>query len=61
MIKAQESLKDNGSQPIVTVVDSSNKSNVSNYSSKTDQIVEMRTGTLEMTAFELNNFFRTRG
>ena len=61
VIKAQESLKDNGSQPIVTVVDSSNKSNVSNYSSKTDQIVEMRTGTLEMTAFELNNFFRTRG
>ena len=61
VVKAQEILKDNGNQPIVTVVDSSNKSNVSNYSSKTDQIVEMRTGTLEMTAFELNNFFRTRG
>ena len=61
IVKIQENLKDSGSQPIVTVVDSSNKSNVSNYSSKTDQIVEMRTGTLEMTAFELNNFFRTRG
>ena len=61
IVKIQENLKDSGSQPVVTVVDTSNKSNVSNYNSKTDQIVEMRTGTLEMTAFEVHNFYRNRG
>jgi len=58
-IEQKDSLKSNGATT-VNVVDTSNKSNVSNYSSRTDQIVEMRDGTLEMTAFEMNNFFRTR-
>ena len=58
-IEQKDSLKSNNTTT-VNVVDTSNKSNVSNYSSRTDQIVEMRDGTLEMTAFEMNNFFRTR-
>ena len=58
-IEQKDSLKSNGATT-VNVVDTSNKSNVSNYSSRTDQIVEMRDSTLEMTAFEMNNFFRTR-
>ena len=61
VIGQKDSLNDSNSKPVVTVVDSSNKSNVSNYNSKTDQIVEMRTGTLEMTAFEVHNFYRNRG
>ena len=59
-IEQKDSLKGSGATT-VNVVDTSNKSNVSNYNSKTDQIVEMRTGTLEMTAFEVHNFYRNRG
>ena len=61
VIGQKDSLNDSNSKPVVTVVDSSSKANVSNYNSKTDQIVEMRTGTLEMTAFEVHNFYRNRG
>jgi len=59
-IEQKDSLKGSNATT-VNVVDTSNKSNVSNYNSKTDQIVEMRTDTLEMTAFEVHNFYRNRG
>ena len=57
VIAQQENLKGNGATT-VTVVDTSNKANVSNYSNNTNQIVELRTGTLDMVAAEIQNFKR---
>ena len=54
---------DNGDskQTISVVADNSQKANVSNYSKTNVNASEFRTDALEMTAFEVHNFYRNRG
>ena len=48
-------------QTISVVADNSQKANVSNYSKTNVNASEFRTDALEMTAFEVHNFYRNRG
>ena len=51
----------NSKQTISVVADNSQKANVSNYSKTNVNASEFRTDALEMTAFEVHNFYRNRG
>ena len=54
-------LGDSGSKQTISVVaDNSQKANVSNYSKTNVNASEFRTDALEMTAFEVHNFYRNR-
>ena len=48
-------------QTISVVADNSQKASVSNYSKTNVNASEFRTDALEMTAFEVHNFYRNRG
>jgi len=62
VIEQQSELKGSGSgQTISVVADNSQKANVSNYSKTNVNASEFRTDALEMTAFEVHNFYRNRG
>ena len=61
VIEQQSELKGSGSgQTISVVADNSQKANVSNYSKTNVNASEFRTDALEMTAFEVHNFYRNR-